>query len=319
MAAPKVSIGIPTYNRSAYVVRAIESVLRQSYPNVEVVVSDNASPDDTAARVSALADHRIVFMRQPQNLGMTGNFNACLQAATGEFFLMLSDDDLLEPTAIQKLSAPFRAQPDSPAPSSVGVVWCPVRILDGSASEKYTTTAGPPQEAGWALAEGVFRGTRGPRFCSVMVRRADAVALGGYHEEHGPICDLGNWTRIASRYPIAVCVPEALAGYTVHQGSISSQPDGALWQRSGERVTADLVALLDQRGERDAARRIHAAGAANISNLLATVMMQYMGKPGWVKFWLSEALRAPRYLFAPVVFQRLLRDGWKLLRLRPRT
>lgn len=319
MATPKVSIGIPTYNRSAYVVRAIESVLRQSYPNVEAVVSDNASPDDTAARVSAIADDRIVFIRQPRNLGMTGNFNACLQAASGEFFLMLSDDDMLEPTAVEKLVAPFRAHTNSPAPSSVGVVWCPVKILDGAGAEKYATAAGPPQEAGWELAEGLFRGTRGPRFCSVMVRRADAMARGGYHDAHGPICDLGNWTPIACSYPFAVCVSEPLAGYTVHQGSISSQPDGALWQRSGERVTADLVALLEQRGDRLAARRIHSAGAVSISNLLATVMMQYMGKPGWIKFWLSEAMRAPRYLFAPVVFQRLFRDGWKLIRLRPRT
>ena len=59
-----------------------------------------------------------------------------------------------------------------------------------------------------------------------------------------------------------------------------------------------------------------AIGDDNTSNLLATVMMQYMGKPGWVKYWISEVMRAPKYLFAPVVFKRLFKDGWKLLRLR---
>lgn len=320
MATPIVSVGIPTYNRSVYLIRAVESALHQTYQNIEVVVSDNASSDDTKARVLALSDHRIVFVQQPRNLGMIGNFNACLQAATGDLFVMLSDDDLLEPSAIERLSQPFLAEIDSPGISSVGVVWCPVKVLDNLALEKYTTAPGPPREPGWALAEGLFRGTRGPRFCSVMVRRTDALAVGGYRDEHGPICDVGNWTQIACTYPVAICVPEPLAGYTVHQESTTaSEPNGVLWQRSGERVTADLVALLNQRGELRAARRIHSAGAANISNLLATVMMQYMGKPGWIRFWLSEAVRAPRYLFAPVVFKRLFRDGWKLLRLRPRT
>lgn len=317
MKALVVSIGIPTYNRSGYLIRAIKSVLSQTYRDIEVVVSDNASPDDTAQRVRGLADPRIVFLQQTQNLGMTGNFNACLQAATGDLFLMLSDDDVLEPTCIERLSEPFRSG-DSDS-EEIGVAWCPAKILDAAGTAKYATAAGPVKEPGWVLVEGLFRGTRGPRLCSIMVRREDALAAGGYRPEHGPICDVGNWSQIAVTRPFAVCVSEPLSGYTVHQASITSEPDGALWQRSGERITSDLVALAGQRGDPAAARRIRAAGNDNTSNLLSTVMMQYMGKPGWVKYWISEALRAPRYLFAPVVFKRLFKDGWKLLRLRSKS
>jgi glycosyltransferase involved in cell wall biosynthesis len=121
----KVSIGIPTYNRSAYLIRALESALNQTYRDIEVVVSDNASSDDSAQRVRAISDKRLVFLQQTENLGMTGNFNACLQAATGELFLMLSDDDVLEPACIERLSEPFRSGSDD-----VGVVWCPVKILE---------------------------------------------------------------------------------------------------------------------------------------------------------------------------------------------
>ena len=87
--------------------RAIESALAQTHRDIEVIVSDNASSDDTAEHVSRIFDPRLVFIRQPENLGMTGNFNACLQAATGELFLMLSDDDILEPACIERLSEPF--------------------------------------------------------------------------------------------------------------------------------------------------------------------------------------------------------------------
>ena len=307
----KVSIGIPTYNRSAYLGRAIESALSQTYADVEVVVSDNASTDDTVQKVRGFSDPRVVLVQQTENLGMTGNFNACLQAATGDLFLLLSDDDVLEPECIERLSEPFRSGRED-----AGVVWCPVKILDAEGRTKYETEAGPPQEPGWALVEGLFRGTRGPRLCAIMFRRLDSLAVGGYRMEHGPICDVGNWSQIAVNRSFAVCIPEPLAGYTVHQASTTSEPRGALWQRSGERITSDLVQLLERRGDHAAARRIRAAGSDNTSNLLSTVMIQYMGKPGWLKYWLSEALRAPRYLFAPVVFKRLFKDGWKLLRLR---
>jgi glycosyltransferase involved in cell wall biosynthesis len=307
----RVSIGIPTYNRRAYLIRAIESVLAQTYRNIEVIVSDNASPDDTAEHVRALSDPRIVYFRQSKNIGMIGNFNACLQTASGDLFLMLSDDDLLEPTCIERLSEPFRSGDVDSA--EVGVVWCPVKILDSEGKTNYVTAAGPAREPGWSLVENNFHGVRGPRFSGVLVRRHEAVAAGGYSSEYGPLCDFGNWAQIAITHPVAICVPEPLVGYTVHQASTTSQSDGKLWQCSGERVVADLVAVLNERGEETAARRVKAAGKDNISNLLATVMMQYMGKPGWVKYWISEALRSPSYLFAPVVFRRLFKDGRKLL------
>jgi glycosyltransferase involved in cell wall biosynthesis len=308
----KVTIGIPTYNRSEYVVRAIRSALAQTYRNLEVVVSDNASSDNTVDRIREIDDPRLRFIEQTKNLGMTGNFNCCLKAATGDLFLLLSDDDLLGPDAVERLSGPFRQD----SSDEISIVWCPVHILDAAANPTYVTTAGPARESGLELVEGLFRGTRGPRLCGIMLRREEALRFGGYQESHGPICDVGLWTRVALSHSCAICVPEPLVSYTVHSASISSRPNGVKWQRSGEQITSDLVALLDSRGEVAAARRIKAAGHDITSNLLATVMMQYMGKPGWIRYWLSEAFRAPNYLFAPVVFKRLLKDGRKLVRLR---
>src|ERR1035437_5781020 len=104
---PLVSIGIPTFNRRVYTLRAAKSALSQTYTKIEVIVSDNASTDDTIQHLSAIEDARLVILRHPENSGMVANFNSCLKAATGKLFLMLSDDDWLEPDAIEKVSRPY--------------------------------------------------------------------------------------------------------------------------------------------------------------------------------------------------------------------
>jgi glycosyltransferase involved in cell wall biosynthesis len=96
---PLVVIGIPTFNRCVRLQRAIESALAQDYPNVEVLVSDNASTDDTARVCAshAQADARFRYYRQERNVGGTGNFIDLLQRSRGDFFVWLADDDWLDP------------------------------------------------------------------------------------------------------------------------------------------------------------------------------------------------------------------------------
>jgi glycosyltransferase involved in cell wall biosynthesis len=77
--SPLVTIAIPTFNRAAYLVGAIESALAQTYDNIEVLISDNSSTDDTQSviRSSLRADTRVRSLTQTSNLGMVGNWNAC--------------------------------------------------------------------------------------------------------------------------------------------------------------------------------------------------------------------------------------------------
>src|SRR5437879_1051280 len=91
----RVTIGIPTFNRSSLSIRAIRSALRQTYPHVEILVSDDAYSDDTVERIEEIGDPRLVFYRQRERLGLIDNFDFCLRHATGEFFLLLGDDDVL--------------------------------------------------------------------------------------------------------------------------------------------------------------------------------------------------------------------------------
>lgn len=91
-----VSIGLPTYNRPAGLRRTLSQLTGQSYPRLEIIVSDNASPGDETARVVeefALEDRRIRYIRQPTNQGAAANFRFVLGEARGEFFMWAADDD----------------------------------------------------------------------------------------------------------------------------------------------------------------------------------------------------------------------------------
>ncbi len=101
---PLVSIGTPVYNGEDFIRQAIESVISQDYPNIEMVISDNASTDSTQSICEgyAMKYPQIKYYRQPTNLGMNANFNASLELAQGDFFCWLSHDDFLAPNYISK-------------------------------------------------------------------------------------------------------------------------------------------------------------------------------------------------------------------------
>lgn len=102
--APKVSIGMPVFNGQDYLEDAIESVLRQTYADFELVISDNCSTDRTAEICQAYMerDSRVRYVKQEENLGAVGNFNAVVHLGEGEYFKWAAHDDLMEPTFIEK-------------------------------------------------------------------------------------------------------------------------------------------------------------------------------------------------------------------------
>lgn len=91
---PLVTVNIPTYNQSRYIRRAVTSALAQDYPNLEVVVADDQSRDDTFAIAQAIADPRLRVMRNAINLGRIGNYRHMLyELAKGEWVVNLDGDD----------------------------------------------------------------------------------------------------------------------------------------------------------------------------------------------------------------------------------
>jgi glycosyltransferase involved in cell wall biosynthesis len=312
----RITVGVPTRNRAGLLRRAVESVLSQEYLDVEVIVSDNASTDRTVECMEEVGDPRLRLLRQHENVGMIANFNNCLQNATGEFFLMLSDDDVLEPGALARFADAFHSPPDGIESRDIGLVWCPCTIISAEGDTLWVSDKGPAVEKSASLVAGLLDGSRGPRFSGILVRTTDAITVGGYEPSHGALCDIGNWMRIAVKYPFAVCVPEPLVRYTMHQTSTTSKSTGSEWQEAAENVHRDLLAALRERGDGAGELLIRRRKTAFLTNMIVTVLMQRMGKAGWVRYAFREVLRAPRYFFNTCLVARLIRDGWKLLPLR---
>lgn len=111
---PRLSICIPTYNRSRYIGELLDSIIAQGYPEVEVVVSDNASEDETGETVGRYREKlpNLRYIRQPENIGADRNFLAVVNSATGSHAWLIGDDDKLEPGAIERILAALTRWPN---------------------------------------------------------------------------------------------------------------------------------------------------------------------------------------------------------------
>src|SRR5262245_45018612 len=103
-ATPRVSIGLPIFNGEKYVAQAFDSILAQTYADFELIISDNASTDQTEAICQAYAnrDRRIRYYRNNRNLGAAANYNRVFDLSTGVYFKWAAHDDIVLPTFVTK-------------------------------------------------------------------------------------------------------------------------------------------------------------------------------------------------------------------------
>ena len=102
---PLVTVAIPAY-KDKYLYDTIQCVVNQTYKNIEIIIVDDASPNDIESVVNKFNDERISYHRNAQNLGKENpahNWNKCLSYANGEFFCLLCDDDIYSPTFVESM------------------------------------------------------------------------------------------------------------------------------------------------------------------------------------------------------------------------
>ncbi|NDV26681.1 glycosyltransferase [Desulfovibrio sp. JC010] len=109
--APFISVCIPTYNRADMVGDAIKSILAQFYDNLEIVIVDDGSTDDSESVIKAFNDQRIRYIRQ-ENMGRPGARNRCVKEASGDYILWLDSDDALVSGVIGKYVKLLNRHPD---------------------------------------------------------------------------------------------------------------------------------------------------------------------------------------------------------------
>jgi glycosyltransferase involved in cell wall biosynthesis len=127
MKTPKVSIGLPVYNGEVYLRDAVKSILDQSYPDFELIISDNASTDATEkiCRDFAAHDGRIRYYRNEINIGASPNHNRVFELAKGEFFKWSAHDDLYPKEMLQRCVEVLEK-----APASVILVYTQFEMID---------------------------------------------------------------------------------------------------------------------------------------------------------------------------------------------
>jgi len=171
-----VSICIPAYNAERFIAATLESALRQDYPNLEIIVSDDGSADRTAEIVQAHESRGVRLIRQARNLGMTGNMNAVIRASRGKYAVKLDSDDLLEPGYVSGIAPVMEANP------RVVFAHCACRLIgaDGEFLGYERSIHGSFIRPG---LEEWPRYVFGPRAVHIlMFRRTAFEAVGGYDE-----------------------------------------------------------------------------------------------------------------------------------------
>lgn len=99
---PLISVCIPAYKNADFIGATIESVLGQTYRNLEIIITDDRSPDDTVSVAKRFPDPRIRLFENETNLGVGGNWNRALSCATGKYIKLMGADDLIYPECIQR-------------------------------------------------------------------------------------------------------------------------------------------------------------------------------------------------------------------------
>jgi hypothetical protein len=189
---PRVSIVIPCYNGARFLGQAIESCLSQTMPSLEVIVVDDASPDDCAeiAGRYAQSDERITIIRREKNGGVAEAFNTGFRSARGDVFTRLAQDDAFCDDAMQRLTQALDSHPEA------GLVYgdCIGMNEHGQLASPNST---PEPES--ALLFGNRIG-----LC-VVWRREVWDRIGGFNSEFDAAEDYEYWLRVWNHYPIAKC------------------------------------------------------------------------------------------------------------------
>lgn len=214
---PKVSIMLPTYNAAAFIADCINSILDQEYPNIQIVVSDDASTDGTVAILKGFKskfDSKILLNLNKENLGISKNCNLALNLCEGEYVCFFAGDDLMLPGKLKKQVECLE--------SDIEAAFCyhSVEIFDSESNAVLEVTEN--NRTIFSFFDIIERGGL-PGANSVMARK-NAIPSSGYSEEIPSVSDWLFFIELGLRGKI-LFVDSVLARYRKHLGGCSNKAD----------------------------------------------------------------------------------------------
>ena len=253
---------IPTYHCARFLRQTLESVLAQD-PGPEMmqieVVDDGSTLDDPAAVVAAVGQGRVMFHRQPQNVGHTKNFETCLRRARGKIVHLLHGDDYVLDGFYRKLQIAFESQPE------IGAAFCRQIFMDDSGNwEAYS----PLEQAESGILNNALECLALEQKImtpAIVVRREAYERLGGFDSRL--ICseDWEMWVRIAAFGPVWF-EPTPLAWYRQHEQNETSR------LRAGGAYYQDIVKAIEH-VQRHLPRELRAAAGQGLAGFAADLFI----------------------------------------------
>ena len=271
MTAPLVSVLIPTFNRAHYVGDAVHSALSQTLTDIEVVVVDDGSSDDTAGRLAIVADPRLRVIRHDRNRGIPATRNTALSAATGRYIAWLDSDDIARP---HRLAEQVSFLDNNPAVAMVGACAGKLRPDGTRKAGVRVPPLSPAMIAAWMLFRSAFQQ-------SSVMGRSEVLRRYGYDPAF-PVCeDVDMFLRVQRDHQLAN-LPRVLVDRRLH-------PEQSVRQRRNEiqeRTAALIAPVLERLGAEASADDLHRhvmLGKANLAGI--EVPSDFLE---WAQAWLRH-------------------------------
>lgn len=216
---PSVSVIVPTYNRAGMLVKAVESVLEQTFRDFELIVVDDGSTDKTGEVINKYSGRVRYFAKE--NGGVASARNLGLIMSRGDLVAWLDDDDFFYPRKLEKQVIYFKNNP------GIGLVYTGHVTIDTTGHQKRKSYLVPPlyrdcQSLRKALLKHCFFANS-----TVMMKRECFEAAGLFDVKLRHTVDYDMWLRTAAFFRFG-CVPEVLAAYHWHGKQISVRRDNRI-------------------------------------------------------------------------------------------
>jgi len=219
----RITVAVFTYNRAEYLRGSLQSILDQTYSDMDIVVYDNASTDNTGSVVRAMADKRITYIRNEKNLGQHGNFNRALSECKTEYIMIFHDDDIMMPHLVRTV---VEIMDQNPGAAMAAQLFSATTHIDERGEIIQTPVPDGPAsivyEAGEYIKDNIKRGYNTICFPAAIFRNKFIREHNfRFDEKCGTAADWLFWFQINSRCTI-VGINIPVIKYRLHPGSCTS-------------------------------------------------------------------------------------------------
>ena len=213
-----VSVCIPTYNSSQYISECIDSVVKQSFKNIEIIISDNCSSDNTIEIIEKKNIKNLKILRNKENIGIAKNFNLVCNEASGEYIKLLPSDDTILPNSIETSLKFIKNRGD------ISLVVSSKKIINGSSKiiinkmSSFSEGVHEGRDVIWKILNSGRNPLGEPTFA--LFKKEEFINVGGFNEEYDFTLDIDLWIRLLEKGNLYF-IEEPLGSFRVHSNSYS--------------------------------------------------------------------------------------------------